>query len=130
MDSRTIQVLEFFAQPRDFVWGKTDCCLWVADILKALHGVDYAENLRGTYSSRRDFAALLIKEEKKNLLELLIPILGIPVKGSSAKLGHPLLTRVGEETALGMCYGTYGLFLTDAGYTRRSLDNCMYSWEI
>lgn len=32
-----------------FVWGENDCCLFVADCVKAITGVDYADEWRGLY---------------------------------------------------------------------------------
>lgn len=44
---------------RPFVWGSDDCCLMLADWWLACHGVDPAEDLRGTYSTGAECAALL-----------------------------------------------------------------------
>ena len=35
-----------------FIWGETDCMLVLADWVKAVHGVDAAAHIRGTYDSR------------------------------------------------------------------------------
>jgi len=35
------------------VWGKTDCCMFVADAMKAMHGFDGAGWFRGKYRTRR-----------------------------------------------------------------------------
>ena len=39
---------------RPFVWGTFDCCLFAADIVQALTGVDYAAGYRGTYHSEAE----------------------------------------------------------------------------
>jgi len=36
----------------DFVWGKSDCMLLVADYLNDIYGVDCATRYRGKYSTR------------------------------------------------------------------------------
>ncbi len=38
---------------RGFAWGICDCCLWAADWVCAVKGVDPAHGLRGTYRTRR-----------------------------------------------------------------------------
>jgi hypothetical protein len=38
-------------QSRSFEWGAHDCCLFAADWVRELHGIDVAADLRGTYSS-------------------------------------------------------------------------------
>ena len=35
------------------IWGKSDCCMFVADALKAMHGIDIAGWFRGRYKTRR-----------------------------------------------------------------------------
>jgi len=35
-----------------FVWGKTDCCLALADYVQAVTGIDGAAHLRGKYHDR------------------------------------------------------------------------------
>lgn len=38
-------------QDTPFEWGKSDCCMFVADCVNAQMGVDPAENHRGKYST-------------------------------------------------------------------------------
>lgn len=128
---RTQQILEHFIKEENFEWGKRDCCLWTADILKAIHGVDFAKPFRGTYSSRKGFAKLLIKSKVKNLEELLLEVFPMePQPAGLAFSGDPVLLEEQGESLLGVCYGTYALFLTETGLTRRSLDHCKCSWSI
>lgn len=42
-------------------WGKTDCCLTVADYILATTGVDHAADFRGKYSTPYQAYRLLIK---------------------------------------------------------------------
>lgn len=46
---------------RPFVWGQHDCCLFAADVIQTLTGVDPAAELRGTYESALG-AARVIKD--------------------------------------------------------------------
>ena len=45
----------FFAErwERPFVWGENDCCLFAADAVLAMTGVDLARNFRGRYDDAR-----------------------------------------------------------------------------
>lgn len=115
---------------RPFIWGKYDCCLWVADMLLAIHGIDFAEKYRGKYSNEKEFKKLLIKNKVKTLEELVLNEFGIPVPGYLARKGWPMLLEEYNEFILGMCYGTYALFLTQDGFTKRDLSSCKYSWKI
>lgn len=40
-------------------WGKDDCCLWVADIVKDVCGIDLAEPFRGKYRTSNGAARTL-----------------------------------------------------------------------
>lgn len=42
-----------------FVWGKFDCCLMVADCMKAMTGEDFAQDYRGKYSDQDGAMAVL-----------------------------------------------------------------------
>lgn len=42
-----------------FIWGTNDCCLFAADIIKAMTGADIASEWRGAYSSEADLSNLL-----------------------------------------------------------------------
>jgi hypothetical protein len=44
-----------------FAWGSNDCCLFPADAIRAMTGVDLAEDFRGKYSDEAS-AFALIKE--------------------------------------------------------------------
>jgi hypothetical protein len=51
------------------VWGKSDCCMFVADALKAMHGIDIAGWFRGRYKTRRRAFMELKKFAGGSLLE-------------------------------------------------------------
>lgn len=39
------------AMTRPFSWGEHDCCLFAADCVQAVTGVDVAADFRGTYTT-------------------------------------------------------------------------------
>lgn len=39
------------ALQKPFAWGVNDCCLYVADVIKAMTGEDLAEDFRGKYGN-------------------------------------------------------------------------------
>lgn len=47
-------------QPRRY--GVNDCCVWVADVLRASWGRDPMARFRGRYSTRKEFASALRAE--------------------------------------------------------------------
>ena len=56
-----------------FEWGKYDCCLFAADVVREITGVDYAEPFRGKYTAEEGAKALL--EEKGGLVEYIDSVL-------------------------------------------------------
>lgn len=44
-----------------FAWGKNDCCLFAADAVQAITGVDIAADFRGKYSNHVDALTLVWK---------------------------------------------------------------------
>lgn len=49
------------ARERPFLWGETDCCLFVADCCAAVCGVDPAADYRGRYTTETGAKRVLIK---------------------------------------------------------------------
>lgn len=44
-----------------FAWGAHDCCLWAADTVRAVTGVDPMADLRGSYDSEIGAARVLVR---------------------------------------------------------------------
>lgn len=49
------------SRTKPFEWGRHDCCLFAADAVMAINGVDPAADLRGNYSSAVQAADLVAK---------------------------------------------------------------------
>jgi hypothetical protein len=47
---------------RAFQWGECDCCLWGADWIKRVRGIDPAADLRGTYSTKGEALRIILFE--------------------------------------------------------------------
>ena len=126
---RILQIIDYHSKDVVFEWGKTDCCLWVADILKSIHGIDYAKIYRDKYSSKTGCRRLLMQLHYENIKQLLLNILG--VEGIlEPRIGDPILLKEKGEYLLGICCGTYNLFLTEKGTTSRKLHDFDTYWEL
>lgn len=75
MNERYEKLRAFLAEgaATPFVWGQTDCSMWCASWIKAVHGVDPAASLRGTYATAEECAALI--ERHGGFVELVAGIL-------------------------------------------------------
>lgn len=89
------------------VWGVHDCCLFAADALQAVTGVDVAADLRGTYSTQAEADAVLLAHG--GLVELCIARAGPVVPTALAQPGDVGLALLGKVRALAVCGGAHFL---------------------
>src|ERR1700743_3011421 len=54
-----VWITQVHLQPEPFAWGKQDCCLFAADGVQAITGVDIAEDFRGKYTDQASAFALI-----------------------------------------------------------------------
>lgn len=110
-------VLARLHQP--FRWGERDCCLWAADAVQAVTGVDVAADFRGQYDSASS-ATRLLNRRIGILAEVCDERLGPPVLPVMAQSGDVGMVREPEAPALvvlvgsaWMGQGTHGLVPVD-----------------
>lgn len=85
-------------------WGVHDCCLWAADAVQAVTGVDIAADVRGTYSTAEQAQAVL--QAHGGLVELAIARLGPVVRTTDlVQAGDVGLCRVADEPVAVVCGG-------------------------
>lgn len=90
-------------QAAPFVWGQHDCCLWAADVVQALTGIDPAAALRGQYANERSAQRLV--RQLGGLAAIASAALGQPTKASFATVGDVLLVSHAGRTTLAVCNG-------------------------
>lgn len=116
----------------EFAWGRLDCCLFVADVLKDIHGVDYAKQWRGSYRSQR--GALKLVAEYGGVGGLASAAFGPMKPPLLARRGDPVLFRGslapdGIDEALGVCDGAI-VCLTDKGLMRVPMSAAVGCWHV
>ena len=128
----TIQALDFMSRPCNtkFEWGTNDCCSWVSKILYILYGKDYYAEFKGTYSSRAGLGRLFVRDGVLDVRELTLKVLGDMHEENKPKMGDPVLLKHGEDYILGICCGTYNLYLTEKGTTSAPLGTVVGHWRI
>ena len=92
---------------RPFAWGGQDCCLFAADIVATLTGVDHAEKFRG-YSSAREAQNVL--SDVGGLERLISSLIGPAVHPSAAGRGDVVLADLDHGATLGICLGLHCAF--------------------
>jgi hypothetical protein len=111
-----------------FERGVHDCCLFAADWVLALTGVDYAAALRGTYAD--DESALAIIQAAGGIVPLVSRLVGEPIAVSLAQRGDVVAIKEGTTGAIGVCIGKYSVFVGhDKMYHIPTL-KCDSAWRI
>lgn len=100
-------LLEFIASRRNtpFEWGVNDCCLFPADALKVLTGIDHASEFRGKYDSELGAAKALKKFGAGDLESTLTQKFGQPIAPLSAMRGDVALIDIDGNTNIGLVFG-------------------------
>lgn len=96
------------------VWGQHDCCLFAADCVREMTGVDLAASYRSTYDSAQTaMAALSALGMTKR--ELATQMLGHEKPAGFAQRGDVVYCEFEQGGAFGICTGTQCVFLTQEG---------------
>lgn len=114
---------------RKFRWGSNDCCLFAADAVLALTGVDPARELRTQYRSRADAEALLAA--RGGLEAVVTAALGEPLATPlCAQRGDVVLVVDGARSALGICLGAQVAGPGLHGLQTVPLTNGVAAWRV
>ncbi|WP_156811430.1 DUF6950 family protein [Cupriavidus sp. USMAHM13] len=89
---------------RAFARGSSDCCMFVADAVLEMTGVDHAVRWRGAYSS--DKSALRLLRDYGGVAGFARLTLGEPVAAMQAGRGDIVLIDAPEGEALALCLGS------------------------
>lgn len=121
------------ARRAPFAYGTWDCCLWAAEAVQAITGVDYMAALRG-YASKEEADALL--SEHGGLESLVTEVLGAESQHiSRAMRGDVVIGELqlvpGESgSVLGICHGHVCSIAVEGGL--RYLPTAMFKncWSV
>lgn len=115
------------ARSRPFKWGTADCALFVADVVLAMTGTDYATDLRG-YT---DQAGALDRIRDAGSLEAVVSgLLGEPWPVNAIGRGDVVLIDTEDGEALGICIGTACAFAGMTGLQFLSRTAIRVGWRI
>lgn len=118
-------------EPVELVYGTSDCFLHSCDIVLALTGVDYADEIRGTYHSEEEADAKL--KEYGGISGYLTHRIGEPLPSPHAAcMGDFVLIEQDGNESLGVCTGAVGAFIRhppDKGMRSVRLTHCTKAWR-
>lgn len=110
-----------------FHWGKHDCCLFAADAVHAMTGVDHARDWRGTYQTEEEAQPVL---EQMGGLEACAALAGPAVAPLAAQAGDVGIVFDGHRELLGVCTGPNWLVPATYGLAALPLTACRKAWRV
>lgn len=122
--------LSSFVQTRartPFVWGSNDCCLFAADAVEAMTGVDLAASLRG-YDS--ELTAQQIIDAHGGLEQLVTGLLGAAVSPLLAGVGDVVLLESESGDMLAICNGVTAVAPAKRGMAVLAMNAARAAWRI
>jgi hypothetical protein len=121
-----------------FAYGERDCCLWVADAVGVMTGVDIAAEFRGRYHSRAE--AMTVCEQytgRRSVMRLVWTALNqqgfsLLPKINLAQRGDVVLVRRANDYSLGIIgmSGDEILALAEQSFLRLPLNLAIFAWRV
>jgi hypothetical protein len=123
---------------KPFVWGENDCCLFPANAIQAISGVDLADDFRGRYRDEASAFALIKSltggssvadaaaycAHKHGLVEHEFPLM--------AKRGDLVVVKNGDALICGLVHlnGRHVITVSTNGHVRLPVSNVVRAWSI
>jgi hypothetical protein len=111
-----------------FAWGQHDCCLWAADVVQAITGIDPAAHLRGQYTDEK--SALRLVRSLGGLESIASAALGAATTARFATVGDVVLITHERITTLAVCNGTSLLAPGAAGLQAVAMPVDCLAWRV
>lgn len=112
-----------------FAWGLNDCCLFAADWIQRACGVDFAEDLRGTYDSALPAARVLA--EQGGVFELADTRARLERKAVElVQRGDLVAIESQNGITLGICLGSVAAFVGADGLEFQPISRACAAWKV
>ena len=116
-------------QSAEFNWGTNDCCLFAADAIQAITGIDNAPEFRGKYTTALGSVRALKRYGAGDIKSTFTAKFGEPKGRLSAMRGDIALVNVNGEHIVGVVFGDIYV-LSDSGLATLPLGRAMCIWSI
>lgn len=110
-----------------FRWGSNDCCLWVADAVLAITGIDPAHDIRGSYKTARGASSAL---RMIGGLTGAGERCGASIPPLCAASGDVGIVSDGEKELLAVCNGEVWLTTAATGLCAIDLHAARLAWRV
>jgi len=116
------------ARGKPFVRGQHDCCMWTADTVLALTGIDYAKEFRGKYKTIRGARKALGKKGLPGVMDTKFSRTAHPKRGDIVLIPTEITMQPVE--AIGICIGMTIALIGDNGLEFLPLSDSSAAWDI
>ena len=114
---------------KPFVWGEHDCCLFAANVIKIITGVDFAAPFRGKYSTQLGAIRALKRYGSGDLTSTLNMIFGEPVSKLNVRRGDVALVANSGEPAMAIVFN--GLWYVGVnGLVKTTMTDALVFWRV
>lgn len=110
-----------------FAWGSNDCCLWAADAVEAVTGVDPAAGFRGSYDTALSAARTL--QSLGGLVALCEQHLGPEITPAQGQPGDIGLVDEAPMGALVVCLGLHWMGSGTSGLRPVTTEKVSRAWR-
>lgn len=114
---------------KPFTWGEHDCCLFAANAIREITGFDYAEELRGSYSTIKE--AVVILNKIGGVKKLASSYLSEEINPMMAQRGDLVLIETDEHgETLAICIGDKCVAPGMTGLQFAKMSTALTAWRI
>lgn len=113
----------------EFVWGKSDCCLVVADIVKEFADIDIAEGLRGKYKTAKGSLMALKKHGEGDIASTVDRTLERKPMNAISR-GDVVLVKTDAGESLGIYFNTRVWAMSEAGLIDLPSEVTLIVWGV
>lgn len=113
-----------------FKWGEFDCCLFPANAIQTMTGIDFAEEFRGHYSTAIGAKRALVKYGQGNIKLTIEAKFGPALHRLMAGRGDLVLIDTPLGEALGMVWSGKIWATGEHGLITLPMRNALCCWEV
>jgi len=116
------------ARGKSFSRGVFDCCLWAADVVRAMTGIDYASEFRGKYATLKGAIGVLNGRTLDAVMDEKLQRVDHPSRGDVVLI--PIEITQQPIAGLGICLGDKIAMIGDGGLEFLPLQDAACAWGV
>lgn len=121
-------------KPRTFTWGKEDCCLFSANIIKSITNIDIAKEYRGKYSTKLGAFKIIKKKGFKTVPDIFdaqMKKYGFKqINKNFAQKGDAVSKKIENDEIIGIMLDDVGVFIHKNTYSYTKRKDLNMAWAV